>query len=126
MARPRLTRSATGAAEVKQAAAAEAVVVESTPINTTPDTPDVLITAVVPFATAAESTTVEVTIRREGVEGAEVAKVITQPGASNQAQITLEATDNPGEVAGLKYVVTVKPGVAKEVNAKRARIRVEY
>lgn len=114
---------ATGAAEVKQAEAAEKVVCELKGVSTTPENDEVVLTAVVPFTTAAESTTQEVHIRRVGVEGHEVAKVITTPGASTNGEIVLQATDKPGEVAGLTYVVTIKPGAAKEVTAKKATLR---
>jgi hypothetical protein len=119
-------REEEGAAEVKQAEAAEKVVVTLPAVSTTPDITTVHLTAVVPIVTAAESTTVEVTIRREGLTGAEVAKVLTKPGASAEQEIVLQAKDKPGEVAGMAYVVTVKPGVAKEVTAKKATLKVEF
>lgn len=128
MAKPnKQTKTGVGGAEVEVAAEGkEAVVAEVKGVNTTPESPTVMLDVNVPVITAAESTEVTVKVRRNGIAGAVVAEVTEKPGASAKQQVQVQAEDEPGEVAGMTYVVTLTDVAKKQSKSAKATIQAVY
>jgi len=115
--------AAVGAAEVELAGGAEAIVCTLDGVDTTTVNDTVVLTAEVPISAGVESVLQTVRIRRTGVEGAEVAKAELTTVASTQHVVTLSAVDEPGEIAGGKYVVTLAGTATKVTKALKATLR---
>lgn len=118
--------STKGAAEVKLFAGAEKVVVESPPLITVAQRPEVQITVTCPFTTPLESTEQHLRIYRNKIGGTEVGSVIVKAGASAKTVVSLAVTDTPGDTAGVTYVATLQDIAGKETVAKEALIEVRH
>lgn len=99
---------ATGPAEAKPEAGHEGVIVTLESVAT--DAPDafVVLLATAKLTTPAEAEEVTLRIRRGGLTGTEVASVTRGIGASGNATVTLFGFDDPGDVAGEDYVLTLE------------------
>lgn len=115
-----------GAAEEVGAAGAEAVIATLEGLITTPENPTVQLDANVPITTVGEDTEVIVRIRRTGLTGTEVEKVTVKPGASAITNCSIQGSDNPGDTAGLKYVVTMASVAKKQTKAVRPTLQATF
>lgn len=122
---PQRSITAKGAENAESTAGEETVVVTMPGVTTTPTNNQVTFKATASLVTEAEGEEVTMRIRRTGVTGAEVGKVAVALGASAKASVTLIAEDNPGEVAGMTYVLTLQEKKAtKKVKAVSSAMQV--
>lgn len=77
-------------------------------------TVDIAAEAIVTAAAGAEKTTLRV--RREGVAGAIVTTSVLKAVASAEQSFSVQCEDEPGEVAGLSYVLTAQESKAGTKN----------
>lgn len=99
---------AIGAARVEGEAGREKVILTLEGVDTTPDRPVVFIEVNAPLTTEAEAEETILRVRRSTVTGTEVGKLAEKIAASTSAGISFSLKDEPGEVAGLKYVLTAE------------------
>lgn len=110
----RVEREGVGGANVEYEG--ETVIASVTGIYTGPGrmTVDISAEAIVTAAAGAEKTTLR--IRREGVAGTLVLTSILKAVASAEQSFSIQCEDEPGEVAGLTYVLTAQESKAGTKN----------
>ncbi len=99
---------ARGGEKVEGEAGKEKVILEVKGIDTFPDRPTVNFEVNAPLTTELEGEETILRIRRNTVTGTEVAKVAEAFGASAHACLAFAASDSPGEVANMTYVLTAE------------------
>ena len=97
------------ATAVSDGGATETAILTTGGIDTTPQQERVLITGIVSVTPGTAATAIVVKVRRgSGVSGAEVGSTETQTGAAGTSQVvSFHVEDNPGEVEGEQYTITV-------------------
>lgn len=105
--------SASFTADVTLVTTTEAVVLTLGPVNTDNVQRLVRIIAALAWTTGAGTTVVEIRVRRDSLTGAVVGEAMLQAVAGSQGGIgEIAVVDEPGESAGLTYVVTLKQTAA--------------
>lgn len=99
---------ARGTEKTEGEAGKEKVILELTGIDTFPDRPTVNLEVCCPLSTEVEAEETILRIRRNSVTGTEVAKLPEAIAASTKSCIAFAASDKPGEVAGMTYVLTAE------------------
>lgn len=97
-----------GAEKVEGEAGKEKVILTLTGVDTTPDRLTVNFEVNAPLITEAEAEETILRIRRNGVAGEEVAKLPLAVAASSKGEIAFAASDKPGEVSNMTYVLTAE------------------
>lgn len=106
---------------------AETVIASVTGITTGVGRGTVDLEAVANLTTNAGTTKTTLRIRRTGVAGTEVAKVVVKPGASGEVSIPMQAIDvPPGELAGGTYVLTAQETAAVSSTSVSSRISATF
>jgi hypothetical protein len=106
---------------------AETVIAEVTGVSTGIGHAKVFLEAMASVTTAAGSAKVTLRIRREGVAGTEVAKVVTLPSKSGEQTIAFQCNDQPaGEVANMTYVLTATSSAAEKQKSVSSRITATF
>ncbi len=106
---------------------AETVIASVSGISTGVGHGTVFIEASAVLVGAAGTTTTTLRVRREGVGGAEVAKLKVKPGASAELEFGIECKDvPPGELAGATYVLTAQETAAAQGKSVNSRITATF
>lgn len=98
----------TGAETAESEAGKETVIAEVNGVSTEPAFQQVILDVVANVTTETEGEEVILRVRRESVTGHEVGKCKVALGASAKSVISAQFRDMPGEVAGMKYVLTAE------------------
>lgn len=115
------TREGVGGAAVE--AEAETVVAEVTGISTGIGHATVFLEAMLVLTASAAATTVTIRIRRDGVAGTEVAKMVVKLVVAAAQEVGFQCNDSPaGEVANGAYVLTVQSAAAEKQKSVNSRL----
>jgi hypothetical protein len=118
-------REGVGGAAVN--AQAETVIATVTGVSTGVGHSQVFLEALAVLTTTAGAVKVTLRIRREGVAGVEVAKVVTTPTKSAEQTTAFQCQDTPaGEVANMSYVLTAESSVAENQVSVNSRITATF
>jgi len=123
---PRLKQAEKAAEGALGAEGKETIVAELKGIDLTPENPSVQLDSNFVIVTVAEDTEVTVRLRRSGLTGTEVAKLVIKPGASAIVSAGVQAEDEPGELCNGTYVLTLQSTAKKLSKFREATIQAAY
>jgi hypothetical protein len=102
---------------------AETVIATVTGVGTGAGHMQVFLEALCVLTAAAGTTKTTIRIRREGVGGAEVGKMVVEPIKSVAQEVTFQCSDTPGvELANCSYVLTATETAAAKGKSISSRI----
>lgn len=107
---------AKGAASVSGEAGKEKVVLTLAGVTTEQQDQSVRLEGTCPLESEAECEQCTVRLRRGGVAGALIAEVKVAMVGATKAVVPIEGFDEPGEVAGQEYVMTIEEKKATKID----------